>query len=71
MSMRALILIVVFGLGRLTAQDINILLAAGEMVPVDRLGHHDYQGGMLVLRDCLQQTAGFYTRRGIELACDS
>ena len=32
---------------------------------------NDVDRGMLVLRDCLQQTAGVHMKRGIELACDS
>jgi hypothetical protein len=45
-------------LGRLPALEIDVLLLAGEMAPVDRTGHHDYQGGIKVLRECLVQTPG-------------
>ena len=58
MILRPLVLTVLLACGRLPAQDANILLLAGPMAPVDHAGHHDYQGGILVLRDCLQQTPG-------------
>lgn len=54
----ALVVIAYLTFGCLPAQDVNIVLLAGTMLAVDRPGHHDYQGGILVLRDCLQQTPG-------------
>jgi hypothetical protein len=54
----ALALLLVLACARLSAQDVDIVLLAGAMLPVDRPGHHDYQGGIQVLRDCLQQTPG-------------
>jgi hypothetical protein len=58
MSMRALALCTVLAVGRLSAQEVDVVLLAGEMAPVDRTGHHDYQGGIKVLRECLAQTPG-------------
>lgn len=42
----------------LAAQDVRIVVCAGAVTPVDTTGHHDYLGGVHVLRDCLQQTNG-------------
>jgi Trehalose utilisation len=58
MNLRALVICTALAIGRLSAQEVDVLLLAGEMAPVDRTGHHDYQGGIKVLRECLLQTSG-------------
>ena len=45
----------------LHAADKSIVLIAGEVKPVDKTGHHDYTGGVALLRDVLQQTPGIIT----------
>lgn len=51
-----LVVIALLTVGRLSAQEIDVVLLAGDMAPVGRTGHHDYQGGIKVLRECLSQT---------------
>ncbi len=43
------------------ANDLKILLVAGEVKPVDRAGHHDYKGGVLLMRQLLEQNGGVKT----------
>jgi hypothetical protein len=56
----AVALLLILAVRGLSAQDVNILLLAGTMQPIDHVGHHDYQGGILVLHDCLVQTPGVH-----------
>ena len=41
-----------------SADPIRIILVAGEVTPVDRVGHHDYRGGALLLQHLLEQNEG-------------
>ncbi len=43
------------------ADPIHIVLVAGEVKQVDREGHHDYKGGVLLLRNLLEQNVGVKT----------
>lgn len=43
------------------ADDLHIVLVAGEVKQIDREGHHDYKGGVLLLRNLLEQNAGVKT----------
>jgi len=56
-----LFLILGTGLVPLVSAEKHIVLIAGEVQPVDRRGHHDYLGGIAVMRDALRQTTGITT----------
>jgi hypothetical protein len=62
MNVRAIAatLLLILAVPGLSAQECTILLLAGTMQPIDHAGHHDYQGGILVLHDCLVQTPGIH-----------
>jgi hypothetical protein len=54
-----LLLIVLFVCSSLhSAEPVRIVLVAGEVTQIDRVGHHDYRGGVLILKDLLEQNEG-------------
>ncbi|MFT5467215.1 MAG: hypothetical protein ACI8UO_002319 [Verrucomicrobiales bacterium] len=55
------LMIAMFTPGAVVAEDIKIVIIAGAVKEVDRVGHHDYLGGCRLLEELLKQTPGVHT----------